>query len=161
MSDRKEERPLTEEEKLIMYPGRLQWRIDITYNPCDLEGPFWILFFLGPPPSDSNAWLLAPNMVGTVAAYTDARPPPGADYGRCMPPGSRWASAVELNEEVVKMTKWHRRDLEYEPGKVVSYLKENLNWRVLMAVSPFIPMTKTTRGIDIEPFVLFPLVDEC
>ena len=143
---------LSEEQKLKMTRGNLQYRTDVTYNPCDLDGPFWIIFFFGPPPSDRNIWLIGPNTVGVLFAYTDTRPPPGAKYGRCMPPDSKWGDAVELNAKLLEKTWLVESDLEFFPRDVVGYLKENLNWRVIMA-SPPPPLPKrTTTGDGADTF---------
>jgi len=130
---------LTEEQKPKMTRGKLQYRTDVTFNPYELPGLFWIIFFLGPPPSDKGVWLFGPNTVGVLSPYTDIRPqaPPGVkDAQQGMHRESKWRGGVELNRELLKKTRLVESDLEFFPRDVVSYLKENLNWRVIMASPP-------------------------
>jgi len=121
---------VTHDHKTISGTFELDWVVNATYNPYDLNGSFSIIFFLGSVPSDPKTWLLAPNNIGVVYAYVDRAPSGRRAGGR---ENVRHQGSVELTEAIGK----HSTLTRLAPEGVVPYLTENLSWRVLPA-RPFL-----------------------
>ena len=98
-----------------------EWSTRIHAKKYELHGSFTVLIFLGEVQEDPEEWHTSPSYVGSHSVYVSSMDRPQGDQVNVVSEGF-----VHLNAAIAE-----RSGLSsYEPGGVIPYLKDNLNWRI-------------------------------
>ena len=102
------------------------WSTRINVKKYELSGSFTVLIFIGEVPEDPSQWCTSPSFVGSHYAFVNGV---AAQCDNCR----SQAQADLVIEGYVHLTSTlaGKPDItSYEPGEVIPYLKDNLNWRI-------------------------------
>jgi tyrosinase len=116
-----------------------EWTTRIHAKKHELGGSFSVLVFLGEVPKDPEEWTTSPSYVGSHSVYTSGMDRPQGDQANTVTEGF-----VHLNMAIAE-----RSGLSsYEPGGVIPYLKDNLNWSIQAVRAFFICLAVDPAGPD-------------
>ncbi|KAK3943651.1 hypothetical protein QBC46DRAFT_306734 [Diplogelasinospora grovesii] len=140
-------RPMPSESPIerVLVGGRYrEWTANIHVDKQALNGPFKILFFLGPPPQDHQTWTGAPNLVGTMGVFAAPEMDGGMQMGR-----QDITATVPLTAALVKRVATGELE-SLDPRDVEPYLKRYLEHRIITSAGGTVIEPSEIRSLGIH-----------
>ena len=100
------------------------WATRINVKKYELSGSFTVLIFIGKVPEDPSQWCASPSFVGSYFAFVNGV---AAQCDNCL---SQADLVVEGYVHLTSTLAGQSGLNSFEPGAVVPYLKDNLDWRI-------------------------------
>jgi tyrosinase len=100
------------------------WSTRINVKKYELSGSFTVLIFIGEVPEDPSQWGTSASFVGSHYAFVNGV---AAQCDNCR---SQADLVVEGYVHLTSTLAGQPGLTSYEPGVVIPYLKDNLNWRI-------------------------------
>ena len=110
----------TEGSRGALLNSTLEWSASVRCKKFDLDVGFSLFVFLGEVPQDPGLWLTDPAFCGTFDVL--GGDVPNKDQAELVVKGF-----IHLNHKILEQSE--KKSLE--PGVVVPYLKDNINWGIV------------------------------